>query len=151
MKVFKKFHITKWTNTYLLLGSLLIKVHLFATFLIVFFPFPRKTLHWAILCKRLRSPRIDSASLFSQAGNRFLGSLKGLQISALSSESWRDFWKCCAHKTGSFPTPSMKQSKIGEISYRSQLTMKRFSSSGGSNEILKNFTLPREQTSFLLC
>ncbi len=36
---------------------------------------------WARICKRLRSPGIDSAR---QAGNRFLGSLKGLQIRALA-------------------------------------------------------------------
>jgi hypothetical protein len=47
----------------------------------------------ARICKRLRSPGIDSASLCSlagkrvvvtasQAGHRFLGSLKGLQIRA---------------------------------------------------------------------
>ncbi len=45
---------------------------------------------WARICKRLRSLGIDSEdsipNLCSQAGNWFLGSLKGLQIRAL------DFW-----------------------------------------------------------
>jgi hypothetical protein len=60
---------------------------------------PEPVLYRARICKRLWSLGIDSASLFSmagrydkwvvvtgrQAGNRFLGSLKGLQIRALYS------------------------------------------------------------------
>jgi hypothetical protein len=65
--------------------------------------FGKLTRTWAQICKRLRSPGIDSASLCSLAGmsntvvipahqtvNRFLGSLKGLQIWAQGSlqSSW---------------------------------------------------------------
>ncbi len=152
--------------------------HFFVTFLVVFFPFPRKTLHWARICKRLRSPRIDSkesippridskesippAYLAWRADTTKQGcrtgppgweSIPGLlkRFTNIGSElrAMKRLLKVLRTSNWFLSNSIMKQSKICEISFLPQLTMQRFSSSGGSNEILKKCHITKGTNVFL--